>query len=50
MKMLEIIALNGAVLNSYQNVKTVDLSTLDKGIYLAKVVCDGKTYVIKLIK
>ena len=47
---VEIIALNGAVLNSYQNVKTVDLSTLDKGIYLAKVVCDGKTYVIKLIK
>lgn len=47
---VEIIALNGAVLSSYQNVKTIDLSTFDEGMYLVKVVSNGKTYVVKLIK
>lgn len=47
---VDVISLSGALLNSYRNTKCVDLSTLDSGVYLIKVVCDGETHVLKLVK
>lgn len=47
---VDVISLSGALLNSYHHAKCVDLSTLDSGVYLIKVVCDGRISVLKIVK
>lgn len=47
---VDVISLSGALLNKYHNTKCIDLSTLDSGIYLVKVIYNGKMNVLKLMK
>ena len=47
---VQIYDINGSILLAKQNVSSVDLSALGKGVYIAKAIINGQAQVIKIIK
>lgn len=47
---VQIFDMNGRLVFVKQNVETVDLSSIERGVYIAKALVDGKTEIIKFVK
>ena len=47
---IQVFDINGRLIVSRENVSTVDLSYISRGVYIAKAVVEGKTEIIKFVK
>ena len=47
---VQIYNINGSTLLTKQNVSSVDLSALGKGVYIAKTIVNGQAQVVKILK
>ena len=47
---VQVFDLNGRLIVNRENVSTVDLSYISRGVYIAKAVVEGKTEIIKFVK
>lgn len=47
---VQVFDLNGRLIVNRENVSAVDLSTISRGVYIAKAVVEGKTEIIKFVK
>jgi len=53
MERIDILDINGKLLKSNQcksSIKTIDISSLNKGVYFVKVISGNKSYVEKIVK
>lgn len=47
---VQVFDINGRLIVTRENVSAVDLSTISRGVYIAKAVVEGKTEIIKFVK